>query len=140
VKGIGPIEVVAFSFPGNQFKGEIIPALQELVQSGTIRIVDLAVIVKNEAGEALAFEIADLEPTASQALMDLVDEDEGIFSDEDFAAFGESMEPNSTEALMIFEHVWATKFAEAVAGANGKLVLAERIPRVVVEALFADAE
>ena len=38
---VGPIELLVVKFPGNQFKGEIAPALQELVENGTIRIIDL---------------------------------------------------------------------------------------------------
>ena len=35
--GIGPVEYMIVAFPGNQFKGEIAPALKELVDAGTIR-------------------------------------------------------------------------------------------------------
>ena len=48
---VGPVEYMIVAFPGNQFKGEIIPALQELVDNGTIRILDLILITK-DANEA----------------------------------------------------------------------------------------
>jgi hypothetical protein len=48
--GIGPVEYMIVAFPGNQFKGEIVPALQELVDAGTIRVIDLAFVIKD--GEA----------------------------------------------------------------------------------------
>ena len=38
---------------------------------------------------------------------------------------------------MLFENVWATRFADAIRNARGEVVLNERIPRVVVEELEA---
>src|SRR5262249_47288358 len=31
---LGPVELLEVKFPGNQFKGEIVPALKELVENG----------------------------------------------------------------------------------------------------------
>ena len=54
---IGPVEYIIIGFPGNQFKGEIVPELANLVQGGLIRIIDLVVISKNEAGDVLVIEV-----------------------------------------------------------------------------------
>ncbi len=133
---IGPMEMVAFSFPGNQFTGEIGSALGELVASGTIRILDLAILSKDATGMLTAMQIADLDPWGAASTLALVTGEEGYFADEDYLAFGETMAPNSTEALMLFENTWATKFASAVRNAGGELVLSERIPRAVAEELI----
>ena len=50
--GMGPVDYMIVAFPGNQFKGEILPALQELTDSDTIRIIDLAMVIKDENGNA----------------------------------------------------------------------------------------
>jgi hypothetical protein len=133
----GPLEFVEIVFPGNRFRGEIVPALKELIDTNTIRILDLAVVSKTADGEVLALEISDLDPGASEPLLDLVDDGEGWFSDEDFAVFGDNLEPNSTAALLIFENTWAARFVEAVRRAHGEVVLNERIPRAVVAELAA---
>ena len=59
---IGPVEYLIVSFPGNQFKGEILPELANLVESGTIRIIDLAFVGKDTSGNTLMFELSDLDP------------------------------------------------------------------------------
>ena len=46
---IGPVEYLEIAFPGNQFNGDIVPALQELVDNKTIHILDLVIISKNHA-------------------------------------------------------------------------------------------
>ena len=40
----GPIEYIIVGFPGNKFSGEIAPELAALVESGTIRVLDLIFI------------------------------------------------------------------------------------------------
>jgi len=38
----GPIDLIALEFPGNRFRGEILPELFDLVEKGIIRIIDTA--------------------------------------------------------------------------------------------------
>ena len=59
---IGPVEYIAIAFPGNKFSGEIIPAIKELQDSGTIRVLDLVIITKDDDGNVAAIELADADP------------------------------------------------------------------------------
>ena len=43
----GPIDFVALEFKGNNFKGEIIPALVDLITNKTIRVIDLVIVLKD---------------------------------------------------------------------------------------------
>ena len=36
---MGPVEYVVIAFPGNRFKGEIVPAVAELVDNDVVRII-----------------------------------------------------------------------------------------------------
>ena len=64
---IGPVEYMIVAFPGNQFKGEIVPALKELVDAGTIRIIDLAFVTKDADGAVGTAELADLDSEVFKA-------------------------------------------------------------------------
>ena len=66
--GIGPVEYMVVAFPGNQFKGEILPAIAEQVEKGTIRIIDLAFVSKDADGDVTALEVSDLDSEIGQAL------------------------------------------------------------------------
>ncbi len=44
---LGPVEYVVIAFPGSQFTGEIAPALADLIDAGTIRVIDLAFVSKD---------------------------------------------------------------------------------------------
>jgi hypothetical protein len=58
-----------------------------------------------------------------------------LLSENDVQRLSESLGPNSSAALILFEDRWALRFAEAVRSAGGNVVLSERIPRQVVEEL-----
>ena len=138
---IGPIEYLVVAFPGNKFKGEIIPALAELVENGTIRILDLVFIMKDEEGNVAAIELSDVDPEEEAAAMsDIADIDTGLLNEEDIQLAADSLENNSSAGLLVFENVWAAKFAEAVRNADGQLIANERIPHDIVQAAMDAAE
>ena len=60
-----------------------------------------------------------------------------MLSDEDIEDLGADLEPNSSAAILLFEHVWATKFRDAVVDSGGELVASIRIPKEVVDEVVA---
>jgi uncharacterized membrane protein len=129
---IGPVEYIVISFPGSQFNGEVAPALAELVDSGLIRIIDLVFISKDADGNVLSFEYDAIEAAAA---FDAVDGDaDGLFSEDDVADAAALIEPGSSAALLLWEDVWASRFAEAVRDSGGTIVDGARIPHAIVTA------
>ena len=119
-------------FPGNQFTGEIIPALSDLIDQGTIRVIDLVFVAKDGDGNAVGIELEDLPSDAKGAFSELVEELESLISDEDVEDLAEALEPNSSAAILLFEHTWAVPFRDAIANSGGRLVV--RLP-ITEEAL-----
>jgi uncharacterized protein DUF6325 len=138
---IGPVEYLIVAFPGNQFKGEIVPALQEQVEAGNIRIIDLAFVMKDADGAVVTAELGDLDSEVFKAFDSLSPETMGLLNEEDLAAAGEELDPNSSAALLVWEDVWATKIRDAIVNAGGEVLDLERVPYQVVEAAveFANA-
>ena len=131
---IGPVDCAVIAFPGNQFKGEIAPALADLVQAGTIRLIDAAFVGKDQEGNVLTFELTELAPDVQSSLEALNIEVHGLLNDEELLAVGEDLEPNSSAALLVWENVWARSVAQTMRDAGGVLVAFERIPHEVVQA------
>jgi uncharacterized membrane protein len=131
---IGPVDYAIIAFPGNQFKGEIAPALGDLIDAGTIRLIDAAFVSKDENGDVLAFELTELAPDVQAALDRLKIEVQGLFNDAELLSIAADLEPNSSAAVLVWENVWARKIATAVRGAGGVLVAEERVPHAVVQA------
>ncbi len=131
---IGPVEYMIVAFPGNRFRGEIAPALAELVESNTIRIIDLAFVTKDADGNVAAFELSELDEEVRAGLENLGLTVEGLFNEDDLAAAAEELDPDSSAALLVWEDVWAAKLAQAIRDAGGVLLDLERVPHEVVVA------
>ena len=128
---IGPVEYIIIGFPENQFKGEIVPALADLVESGTVRILDLIFVTKDADGDVTSIEYEDL-----PGLGDIDGEVDGLLSDEDLDMVAEVLEPNSSGLMIVWEDVWASRLAAAIRDAGGVILSGERIPHDIVEAAF----
>jgi uncharacterized membrane protein len=135
----GPIEFVVLKFPGNQFSGEIAPALQELVDTGIVRIIDLLFVIKDEEGNVGVLEVDALGDAMAAIFEPIAQTEDELLSQADGERFGELLEPNSSAALLLFENAWATRFVQSVLNANGEVLLNERIPRVVIDAVLEEA-
>ena len=127
----GPVEYIIVGFPGNQFTGEIAPELFALVDSGTIRILDLIFIGKDDDGNVLAFEIDELESV--EAFAQLEGEFGGLIGPKDIEFVASKLEPGSSAALLLWEDLWAIRFASAVRDSGGVLLEGARIPHELIE-------
>jgi Family of unknown function (DUF6325) len=128
---VGPVEYIIVGFPGNKFTGAIAPELIALVESGTVRVLDLIFIGKDADGSVLSFEIDDLDDAAGFGNLD--GEVGGLISPEDIEFAAAQLEPNSSAALLIWEDVWAAPFAQAVRDSGGVLLQGARIPYELIE-------
>jgi hypothetical protein len=131
---IGPVDFLVVGFPGNQFKGEIAPAISKLVDSGTIRIIDIAFVLKDEAGNTVSMEMTELDPEVQAALDKIGVEVGGLLNEDDLVDAAESLQPNSSAALLVWENVWAREVAQAMRNAGGILIAFDRLPHEVVQA------
>ena len=131
---LAPVDYMIVAFPGNEFKGEIAPALADLVEKGTIRIIDLAFVAKDADGNIGAFELTDIDPDVRKGFENMGVEVNGLFNEDDLQAAGEELEPNSSAALLVWENLWAKDVAQAIRNAGGELLDFERLPHEVVQA------
>ncbi|MCU1476450.1 MAG: hypothetical protein JWQ64_1143 [Subtercola sp.] len=132
----GPVEYIVVAFPGNEFSGRIAPELIALVDSGTIKILDLTFIGKDADGNVLSFEIDELASLSDYAGLDA--DVGGLISPEDIAYAAAGLEPDMSAALLLWEDVWATPFAEAVRESGGVLLEGARISHEIIEAALSD--
>jgi len=135
---IGPVEYIAIAFPGNNFSGEIVPAIKELQDSGTIRVLDLVIISKDGEGNVTGIELSEASPEQQAALAVLGVESRNLLGQEDIEDIGAALDPNSTAGLMIWENVWAARFAQSLRAADGILIANGRIPAALVEEVMTE--
>lgn len=135
---LAPVEYVVIDFPGNRFTGDIVPALVELVESRTVRILDLVFVKKDEDGTVTSFEFDQLDELGDFAS---IDGDAGdVLSEDDVLELADSIPECSSALLIVWEDLWAAKLGRAVRDAGGELIDGGRIPRHVVADIFTDPE
>lgn len=138
---LGPVDWIVVEFPGSKFKGEIAPTLDDLVERGVVRVLDLLLLKKDTDGSLEAFELADLDDSEIGELRSYEAELAMLLSEDDVEAVAAAVDPGSTAALLVWENSWAAPFASAVRRAGGQLVASGRIPvQALLAAIEADEE
>lgn len=134
---LGPVDYLVVEFPpgASHFTGEMAAELAKLVDSGTIRLLDLVILVKDADGAIEALEIEDLDQlddlrTAEAQLADLL-------AAEDISHLAAAMEPGTTAGVLVWENSWAAPFATAARRSGGQLIASGRIP---IQAILASLE
>jgi Family of unknown function (DUF6325) len=134
--GFGPVDVVIIGFPGNRFSGQIAPAIMELVETGTIRVIDLLFVTKDPVGVVTTIEMSDLDPDTGPAFTSIDVVQPGALGPEDAEEISEDLELNSSALLVAFENSWAAKVVDACRAADGVVIDQIRIPADVVDSVL----
>ena|SRR5215467_5954789 len=134
---LGPVEMVVVQFPGHEVEGDIVPAIKELVEQGTIRVIDILFLKKDEQGHVTILEMDEIDDVSFAAFDPIVSEIDGLVSQEDIEQLAATLENNTSAGVMLFEDTWATRLHEAILKEHGKLVLNDRIPHGVIEQALA---
>jgi hypothetical protein len=134
---LGPVDYVVVEFPvgASNFTGEMAEELVSLVNAGTIRLIDVLILTKNEDGTVDATELSDIEELGElEALEAQLAE---LLAEEDVERLAAAMDPGSTAGVLIWENLWAAPFAAAARRSGGQLIATGRIP---IQAIIASIE
>jgi hypothetical protein len=138
-EAVGPVDVAVVLFEGNRFNGDVAPAIAELQENGTVRIVDLIFVSKDADGAVLGVEVADSE-LADQFAEIVEDHQWDLLSADDIERIGENMEPETSALVVVWENVWAARLGGALRASRGQVLSLERVPHDVVARAVADLE
>jgi hypothetical protein len=131
--GFGPVDVFIIGFPGNKFTGRIAPAVMELVDNGTIRVIDMLFVSKDADGVITSIEAQDLAAGAGPDYLSINVTQPGALGAEDADEMSDDLEPESSVLLLAIENTWAVKVVDALRDADAVLIDQVRIPVDVVE-------
>lgn len=134
----GPIDLVALEFRDNNFGGEAIASMADLVAGEIVRILDLVILHKDDKGVVAVQELQELSPADLQLLEPLRAEISGMITVDDIKMVGKRLKENTTAAVMLFENLWAIRLRQDVSDGGGRLVMHERIPTDVVAEAIKD--
>ena len=137
IEEMGPIDYVVLEWPGRQPDGSVAPLIIDLVDRGIIRIIDIALMVKDEEGHVAALDLAALEGEFSE----FEGASTGLLDQEDLDEAAAALEPGTSAAVLVWENRWAAPVAVALRKTGGQLVASGRIPvQAIIAALDAAEE
>lgn len=150
----GPMQLLVIGFPGNEFSGEIVPAINDVREKGLIRLIDYAFVGKaDDSVNMLTVEDINLGPAEVKPLGSVVGGLIGIgaggrkgakvFTDlgmevanertyglvqNDIDEIIDSIPNNSSCLFAIIEHLWAKDIKQAVVDSNGIVFIQGMLP------------
>ena len=143
VDELGPVDYLVVGFPADKanFSGEMASELKALIDSNTVRVLDLVVLRKADDGSVEATELRDADDSEVGELRALERDLAILLAEKDIDEIGEILQPGSAAAVLIWENTWAAPFGSAVRRSGGELLGSGRIPtQALVAAVQADRQ
>ena len=133
----GPVELILAAFDGDEPNADVIGAVMDLVDAGTVRVLDLLFVSRSEAGELASMEIEEAPASFGLGAVEL--SASGMAGTDDLEELAENLAPGTSAILLVVELIWARELASRLAEAGGFVVDSLRIPAPVVNAVVAEA-
>jgi hypothetical protein len=138
---LGPVDYVVVAFPAGKedFSGAMASELTALMDSGTVRLLDLLLLTKDLDGSVEGAELTDADDSEVGQLRAAEAGLAVLLAASDIEEIGAMLEPGSAAAVLVWENTWAGPFGAAVRRSGGQLVTTGRIPtQAILAALEAD--
>ena len=140
---IGPVQMLVLGFTTDTFTGEILPELRRLKDLDVVRLLDLLVVRKDDAGEIEAQQVSDLDEREAKEFGALIGalvgfgkgdaeeveraahagaaelEDGHLFDEESVWYLSDAIPPGAAAAVALIEHRWAIPLRDRVFEAGG---------------------
>jgi hypothetical protein len=136
----GPVDVVVLAAGEPRFDGGVLAELERQASSGTIRVLDAMILVKDAHGRRWSLNIEELPPDEAAALGFIETGTRGLFDSEDADTLYEGMVPGSAVVALAIEHTWAVALVNALYQAGVDVALNFRVPALIVDEAFASLE
>jgi hypothetical protein len=133
----GPVDIVVLAAGEPRFDGNVLAELERQAASGTIRVLDAMILLKDWAGGCASLDLEDLPPEDTAAIGFIETGTRGLFDSEDADTLFEGMVPGSAVIALAIEHTWALALVNALYEAGVDLALNFRVPALVVDEAFA---
>jgi len=137
---VGPIDYLALEFPEARVSGEGLAALLDLVDKGTVRILDLRAVKREVDGTFTEMEIADFDNDGTLDLAVFRGVSSGLLDDDDLSQAASLIEPGKVVALLVWENTWAAPFVSAMRRVGADVIASGRIPADEVVAMLDELE
>jgi hypothetical protein len=132
----GPVDVIVLAAGEPRFDGAVLAELERQASTGTIKVLDAMIILKDDEGTASTLDIEDLDPMDAKALGFIETGTRGLFDSNDADTLIEGMVPGSCVVALAIEHSWALALVNALWESGVDVALNFRVPAMVVDDAF----
>ncbi|WP_338693893.1 DUF1269 domain-containing protein [Streptomyces sp. Q6] len=153
--GIGPVQLLTIEFgPDAKFEGRIIEELAILEANGQIRVLDMLFVSKESGGGLFTLDVQEEGMGETVAALLGISRERLRGAEEEFPslaegnAFGltmseiremaDSLDPDTSAAFILLEHVWAKHLRTAVRDAGGVPVAEGFLTEEALEPIAAE--
>jgi len=133
----GPVDVIVLAAGEPRLDGGVFAELERQAASGTIRVLDAMILMKDEQGGVARLDLEDLPADMAAAVGFIETGTHGLFDSEDAETLIEGMVPGSAVLALAIEHTWALALVNAMYQAGVDVALNFRVPALVVDEAFA---
>jgi hypothetical protein len=133
----GPVDVIVLAAGEPRFDGGVLAELERQAATGTIRVLDAMILLKDESGKTFKLDIEDLPEEYAAPLGFIEDGTRGLFDSQDADTLIEGMVPGSAVVALAIEHTWALALVNALYQAGVEVALNFRVPALVVDEAYA---
>ncbi len=134
---MGPVEFTLLEFPKSSFDGDVSTVLADLVERGSVSILDLLMVTKDDDGNESVVELIDTEPAIGDRFAKVDGEVMWLLSDQDVAEAATMLQPDKVGLLIVWENSWARELSRAVTEAGGRVVVHDRLDSEAVASSIA---
>ena len=125
---LGPTQVLVVGFAEPQFSGEVLEEFSRLEDSGIVRLIDVMLVARDEAGELDTLELpegslhgmGEIAAALFAAPEDAAEATDGQEPAEGSWSLADAIAPGTLAAVALVEHVGAGALQEAIARAGGQ--------------------
>ena len=137
---LGPVDYLVVEFPAEKanFSGAMADELKKLMDSGTVRMLDLVLVTKADDGTVAMAELREHDDSEIGQLRSLEADLSLLLASEDVERVGADLEPGSTAAVLVWENTWAGPLASAIRHSGGQLLGSGRIPNQAIIAAIEE--
>ena len=137
---IGPLEFVVIGCSAPQFMNEIMPELNDIQETGLIRVVDLFFARKDTDGTVAVLEVHDLNDEELSFLAPIKEDLSGVLTHEDIAELTQTVPPDSSAVIVLLEHAWLVSLSQGLDRAGATLLAGGMVPPAAMQQLEAEIQ
>ncbi|WP_236654661.1 DUF6325 family protein [Streptacidiphilus anmyonensis] len=124
---LGLVDYLAVEFPAGRMTGDGFDLLAQLVQSGTLRVLDLEFVAKAADGSVHKVPLGEVEHGSDIDVTRWQGLSSGLLDRADVEEVGASLEAGSLAGILVYENLWSVALLDAMDRSGARLIGQGRI-------------